>query len=122
MAEANALMIAALPADGHGWRIDWFGEIAFPNRMIRRKQPSVLLHLSRVIDERYREDHSVLLNPESTFVAKQRKVWVSVGTLPLLRIGDIWRDGLLETTPDYEFETFPNLDSAITLHFRIEEI
>jgi hypothetical protein len=110
MAEANALTIAALPTDGHAWRIDWFGEIAFPNRMIRRKQPSVLLHLSRVIDERYHEDHSVLLNPESTFVAKQRKVWVSVGTLPLLRIGDIWRDGLLETTPDYEFESFSDLD------------
>ncbi|MBB5393963.1 MULTISPECIES: hypothetical protein [unclassified Herbaspirillum] len=110
MAEANELMIAALPTDGNAWRIDWFGEIAFPNRMIRRKQPSVLLHLSRVIDERYREDHSVLLNPESTFVAKQRKVWVSVGTLPLLRIGDIWRDGLLETTPDYQFESFSDLD------------
>src|SRR5450830_868328 len=110
MAEGNALTIAALPADGHAWRIDWFGEIACPNRMIRRKQPSVLLHLSRVIDERYHEDHSVLLNPESTFVAKQRKVWVSAGTLPLLHIGDIWRDGLLETTPDYEFESFPDLD------------
>ena len=110
MAEANALMIAALPADGHGWRIDWFGEIAFPNRMIRRKQPSVLLHLSRVIDTRYHEDHSVLLNPESTFVAKQRKVWISVGTLPVLRIGDIWRDGRLETAPDYELETFTDVE------------
>src|SRR5450830_63969 len=110
MAEGNALTIAALPSDGHGWRIDWFGESGCTNRMIRRKQPSVLLHLSRVIDERYHEDHSVLLNPESTFVAKQRKVWVSAGTFPLLHIGDIWRDGLLETTPDYEFESFPDLD------------
>jgi hypothetical protein len=110
MAEANELKIAALPSDGHGWRIDWFGEIAFPNRMIRRKQPSVLLHLSRVTDERYREDHSVLLNPESTFVAKQRKVWVSVGTLPLLRIGDIWRDGRLDTAPDYELESFLDVE------------
>jgi len=109
MAKANELMIAALPSDGHGWRIDWFGEIAFPNRMIRRKQPSVLLHLSRVIDESYREEHSVLLNPESTFVAKQRKVWVSVGTLPLLRIGDIWRDGRLDIAPDYELESFLDL-------------
>jgi len=110
MAEANELKIAALPSDGHGWRIDWFGEIAFPNRMIRRKQPSVLLHLSRVIDERYREDHSVLLNPESTFVAKQRKVWISVGTLPLLRIGDIWRDSRLDTAPDYELESFLDVE------------
>jgi len=110
MAEENAFTIAALPSDGHGSRIDWFGDIAFPNRMIRRKQPSVLLHLSRVIDARYHEDHSVLLNPESTFVAKQRKVWISVGTLPVLRIGDIWRDGRLETAPDYELETFADVE------------
>ncbi|MDB5761843.1 MAG: hypothetical protein JWQ21_838 [Herminiimonas sp.] len=109
MTEENALTIAALPSDGHGWRIDWFGEIAFPNRMIRRKQPSVLLHLSRVIDDRYREDPSVLLNPESTFVTKQRKIWVSIGALPLLRIGDIWRNGQLETAPDYELEGFPDV-------------
>ena len=70
MTDNNAVMIAALPNDGHGWRVDRFGEIAFPTRMIRRKQPSVVLHLSRVIDERDSEDHSALLNPDSTCVVQ----------------------------------------------------
>jgi hypothetical protein len=78
--------------------------------MVRRKQPSLLLHLSRVVDDNFRTDPSVLLSPESTTPARQqRKAWVSVGTLPMLRIGDIWRDGKLEARPDYQLETFPDL-------------
>jgi hypothetical protein len=102
--------IFAFPKDGNSWRIDWFGDIAFPNRLLRRTQPSVLVHLSRVLDNSFRENSAVLLAPESTFTSKQRKVWISVGTLPLLGIGDIWRDGQLEMRPDYELEHFPNLE------------
>jgi hypothetical protein len=102
--------ISALPKDGKNWRIDWFGEIAFPNRLIRRTQPSVLVHLSRVIDDRYQDDPSVLLSPEATTPAKfQRKVWISVGTMPMLRIGDIWCNGKLAVRPEYEIEYFLNL-------------
>jgi hypothetical protein len=64
--------ISAFPQDGKSWRIDWFGDLAFPNRSIRRTQPSLLLHLSKVLDASF---------------------------LPLLRIGDIWRDGKLEASP-----------------------
>ena len=109
--------ISALPKGLTPWRIDWFGDIAFPDRTVRRKQPSVFLHLSRVTDERFRSDPSVLLSAESTSPAKfQRRVWVSVGTLPLLRIGDIWRDGQLDARPDYELEEFPDIqiDKATT--------
>jgi hypothetical protein len=102
--------IFAFPKDGNSWRIDWFGDIAFPNRLLRRTQPSVLVHLSRVLDNSFRENPAVLLTPESTFASKQRKIWTSVGTVPLLSIGDIWRDGQLEMRPDYEFEHFPNLE------------
>lgn len=78
--------------------------------MVRRKQPSLFLHLSRVIDDNFRDDPSVLLSPDSTMPAKlQRKVWVSAGTLPLLRIGDIWREGKLEARPDYQLESFADL-------------
>jgi hypothetical protein len=102
--------ISAFPKDGKSWRIDWFGELAFPNRSIRRTQPSLLVHLSRVVDTTFREDPSVLLFPDSTSPAKyQRKIWASVGTLPLLRIGDIWRDGKLEASPDYQLESFADL-------------
>jgi hypothetical protein len=102
--------IFALPKDGNSWRIDWFGEIAFPNRLLRRKQPSVLVHLSRVLDPSFRENPVSLLSPNSTLTARQRKTWISVGTLPLLSVGDIWRDGQLELRPDYELEHFADLD------------
>ena len=111
--------IYAFPKGENSWRIDWFGDLAFPNRLIRRKQPSLLLHLSRVLDSNYRDDPSVLLSPASTTPAKfQRKIWISVGTLPRLRIGDIWRNGQLEVSPDYQLESFVDLhidDTTVSL-------
>lgn len=99
--------ISVFPQDQSNWRIDWFGDIAFPDRSVRRKQPSVFLHLSRLIDDRFTSDPSVLLSPQCTSAAKlQRRVWVSVGTLALVRIGDIWRHGQLALRPDYELEEF----------------
>jgi hypothetical protein len=106
---SEAPRISVFPKDQTNWRIDWFGDIAFPNRLIRRKQPSVLVHLSRVADNRFLTDPSVLLSPLCTRPAQfQKRVWVSVGTLALLRIGDIWRDGQLVLRPDYELEEFHN--------------
>jgi hypothetical protein len=35
--------IFAFPKGKYSWRIDWFGELAFPNRFQRHKQPSVLV-------------------------------------------------------------------------------
>lgn len=102
--------IFAFPKDENFWRIDWFGEVAFPNRLLRRTQPSVLVYLSRVLDMSFRENPAALLAAESTFTFKQRKVWVSVGALPLLRIGDIWHNGQLVLAPDYQLEHFPNTE------------
>lgn len=49
----------------------------------------------------------MLLSPQCTSAAKlQRRVWVSVGTLALVRIGDIWRHGQLALRPNYELEEF----------------
>jgi hypothetical protein len=106
----EAPRISVLPKGADPWRIDWFGDIAFPDRTVRRKQPSVLLHLSRVVDPVFRNNPAALLSPQSTLPPKfQRRVWVSVGTLILLRIGDIWTNGQLDIRPDYELETFPNI-------------
>jgi hypothetical protein len=33
-------------------------------------------------------------------------VWISIGALPLLRLGDVWRTTALGFQPDYELETF----------------
>lgn len=111
--------ISALPQDGNFWRIDWFGDLAFPNRSIRRTQPSLLVHLSRVVDTKFLDNSSVLLSSDSTSAARfQRKVWISVGVLPLLRIGDIWCDGRLKASPDYQLATFTEVrigDSTVSL-------
>lgn len=71
-----------------------------------------------MLDSNFRDDPSVLLSPDSTSPAKfQRKVWISSGTLPLLRIGDIWRDGKLEASPDYQLECFADLRiDSTTIH------
>lgn len=102
--------IFAFPKDENFWRIGWFGEVAFPNRLLRRTQPSILVHLSRVLNSSFQENPALLLDPASTFASRQRKVWVSIGTLPLLRIGDIWRNGQLVASPDYELEQFLDLE------------
>lgn len=108
--DARRLRIAAFPTGNDIWRVDWFGPIAFPDRMLRRRNPSVLVHLSKVIDPRALDDPSVLLRPDSTLPAdRQVKRWVSVGTTMLLRIGDLWRDQTLLARPDYEQAMFPDL-------------
>jgi hypothetical protein len=106
----EAPRISVFPKGSTPWRIDWFGDIAFPDRSVRRKQPSVFIHLSRVTDSRFLDDPNVLLSAQSTASPKfQRRVWVSVGTLPLLRIGDVWRDGKLEVRSDHELEEFTDI-------------
>jgi hypothetical protein len=92
----ESIRISAFPDDSMAWRIDWFGEIAYPNRGRRRKQPSVAVYMSPVDDGQ--------INHQA-----QRHVWVSVGTLVLLRIGDIWRNRQLESRPDYENSEFADL-------------
>ena len=92
------------------WRIDWFGCVAFPDRVLRRKQPSIFVYLSQVPDQRFLNDPSFLLDPKSTDATQnQRGCWVSVGTLPLLQIGDIWQDQKLLLRPDYQLESFGDL-------------
>lgn len=109
------LYIAALPNDDAFWRIDWFGEVAYPDRYTRRKHPSVLVYLSKVTEHSFRADPAVLQNPNSTAPAKsQTRIWVSVGTLVILRIGDIWHRQTLFMSPDYARETFKKLSVGRT--------
>ena len=89
------IRIAAFPPCPIPWRIDWFGDVSYPDRHVRRRQPSVTVYLSRVMDP-----------PQDS---NQRHVQVSVATLALLRIGDIWRDGLLEDRPDFKLEEFQDV-------------
>lgn len=102
--------ISAFPSDDFFWRIDWFGDITFPNRSNRRKQPAVFVHLSQVIAKSFYDDPSVLLSPNSTAPPRnQTRAWVSVGALAIMRVGDIWRHQKLFARPDYDLETFTDI-------------
>ena len=104
---AQDLRIAAFPQGPGFWRVDWFGPIAFPNRMLRTTQPSVLVHLSRILAADFASNPSVLLAPGSTSpYVEQAKRWVSIGTTVLLRTGDVWSNQMFVTSPDDELETF----------------
>ena len=107
---ADFLRITAFPIGNDIWRIDWFGSIAFPDRYSRQRHPSVLVYLSKVEAPEALAEPAVLLQPESTASAQyQTKRWVSVGTLMLLRIGDLWQNQTLIAHPSYEQETFEDL-------------
>src|ERR1700691_2859789 len=106
----GAAEIWAFPRDQAAWRINWFGDVSFPDRTSRRQQPSVLVHLSRVINPQALNDTALLLDPQSTnhaWVSCMRNV--SVGSLPYMRIGDIWRSGQLILQPDYKIEQSPTV-------------
>lgn len=101
--------IRAFPTGSGLWRIDWFGLVMFPDRLMRARQPSVLVYLSLVVAPDALADPSVLLKPDATWARRQTKRWVSVGTMMLLRIGDIWSDQKLVAAPDYESSVFEKL-------------
>jgi len=108
--QAESLRINAFPQDHDIWRIDWFGSIAFPDRYSRQRHPSVLVYLSKVVAPDALDNPSVLLQPDATSsVHHQIKRWVSVCTVMLLRIGDLWQNQTLVARPSYEQETFEDL-------------
>ena len=99
-----ALRINEFPKGEELWRIDWFGEVAFSNRLLLEKHPSVTVYLSKVTG-----DSSLFARQSATKEERQLQCRVSVGKLMLLRIGDIWKDQQLFDTPAYEQETFHDL-------------
>lgn len=100
-APGNAPRLTFFPQDSAPWRIDWLGNVAYPDRRKSYKQPAICLAISRVgkdISGSYHCNHSV---------RNQRQIWAPVGLLPNFRIGDIWQDGFLlqqETTPAAIFQ------------------
>ena len=114
--DRSPLRLSSFPRGTGAWRLDWFGDIAFPDAVQRRRQPSVFVYWSPVDEEALKEP-SLLISAKTTQGGwAQKGCWTSVGILPLLRIGDVWRDGRLILRPDYELETFAELqiDAATT--------
>ncbi|HGY5238500.1 TPA: hypothetical protein ACNV64_003178 [Aeromonas salmonicida subsp. pectinolytica] len=79
------------------WRIDWFGDIMYPDLDRQQSQPSVSVQLSQ---------HSAISNK-----ANNRQEWLPIGLLPFLKVGDLWQHGRAtgeNTAPSREI--FSNLE------------
>lgn len=77
--------------------------------MIRRRQPSVLVFLSLVKSD---------ASGKEVVSHYQKSVWVSVGALVFLRVGDIWQDGYLHRQVDDEIVDFSGLEiSSRTVNY-----
>lgn len=91
--------IPDLTPDARPWRIDWFGEVAYQPSSQRRSQPVYRVLISPVLGA-----------PSSSSIvtddADQREAWLSIGTLPMVGVGDIWQDGERIAQPDYHRESF----------------
>lgn len=98
-APASTLSISAFPSDDWCWRVEWFGQTGFPNPRNRYRQASVCVSISRV---RFLSKSRYMTEPPISR-------WVSVGTLVLLRVGDLYRGRRKQGSGDGEVETFPDI-------------
>lgn len=86
------LRINAFPKDKLIWRIDWLSEISYPDRSRMHRQPSVLVHLSSLRES----------GLKAVRITCTRHV--SIGTLVLLRIGDLWQEREFLSSPQHTSE------------------
>jgi hypothetical protein len=93
-----------LTPDDRAWRLDWFGECAYPGSVRRYAQPSIKVVLSSLRGDP--ADHSALLSPDSTDHQHPYEAWAPIAALPMLAIGDLWQHGRQIASPDYQIESF----------------
>lgn len=97
----------SMPPDGRIWRIDWFGECAYPGSVRRYAQPSIKVAISPLKSSEGSLDR--LLLPDCTELEEQREFWAPIAALPMLAIGDLWQNGQQLTSPGYQTEAFKAL-------------
>lgn len=106
-AVAKLPFLYSLTPDQRIWRVVWFGECAYPGSVSRYAQPSIKVVLSPLKCDS--ADDAELPFPDSTDRDYTHEAWVSVASLPMLSIGDLWQHGQRISSPDYEVETFHDL-------------
>lgn len=99
--------LPSLTPDDRVWRLDWFGECAYPASVRRYAQPSIKVSLSALRCDP--SDHAALLLPDSTDHQHSHEAWVPVAALPILAIGDLWQQGQQVASPGYQKESFKGL-------------
>lgn len=96
-----------LTPDDRIWRLDWFGECAYPGCVRRYAQPSIKVVLSALrVDQ---ADRAARLLPDCTDHQHSHEAWVPVSALPMLAIGDLWQNGRRIDSPVYQVEVFQKL-------------
>lgn len=98
----------SLTPDERIWRLDWFGECAYPGSVRRYAQPSIKVSLSPLRCDP--NDHRALFLPESTDHQHTNEAWAPIAALPMLAIGDLWQTGKRIASPDYQVEKFRRLE------------
>lgn len=108
--DKSSLRIGEFPKGNDVWRIDWFGEVQFPDRTRLSRHPSVNVYLSRVQNtQALTSSQAPLPQLAATPTEQQKQCTLSIGKLMLLRIGDLWQDQKPFAQPTYELETFHDL-------------
>lgn len=79
-----------LTPDDRYWRIDWFGEVAYPGTVRRYSQPCIKVCISPLVDP---NSLKMLFEPPMGDFQQQRSVWMPWGSLLFLRVGDVWHQG-----------------------------
>lgn len=97
-----------LTPDERTWRVDWFGECAYPGSVDRYAQPCIRVALTPM---KTTSINGLSLGlGELTELSEAHKTWMPVGALPMLAIGDLWKNGVRVESPDYQVETFRALN------------
>lgn len=93
------LRVASFPRGSAHWHVDWFGPVSYPDRDRLYTRPSILVQLSRVELQDGR-------NPSKQQKPQIVNVHVTVGTLMVLGLGDVWSNGYLVHRNQQERITF----------------
>lgn len=104
---ADTPTFSQLTPDNRIWRIDWFGDVAYPGAVRRYRHPCIRVVISPLLAE---PDGDLTNHPIKTDLSAQQNVWMPVGSLGMLRIGELWKDGLAWKMPSYSREVFSDLD------------
>lgn len=99
--------IKDIAKDNSAWRLDWFGDCGYPTTVKRYGQPSIKAVFSPLVCDK--DDQAALLLPSATDHHHQKEVWLAISALPILTIGSLWQNGLKISEPDYQLETFHDL-------------
>lgn len=105
-----------LTPDERVWRINWFGEVAYPGHVHRYTQPGLKVILSPLLCDH--GDSKSLMSPDCSNKWETHEFWAPISSLPLLSIGSLWQNGKEIDVPQYQIKRFERLlikDETATL-------